>query len=139
MPLMPKRVKHRKYQRGSLKGKASRGNRVVFGEFGLRAMERGRLTAEQLEAGRLAVMHYLRREGKLITRVFPHESITTTPTETRMGKGKGEVSHWIAKVKPGTIIFELSGVSEELAVAALGRVAHKLPIRTKLAYRRAHA
>ncbi len=139
MPLMPKRVKHRKCQRGKIKGKATRGNRVSFGEYGLRSVERGRITAAQIEAGRLAVMHFLRREGKLVIRIFPHKSVTATPTETRMGKGKGEVSHWVAEVKPGTILFELSGVPEERAVAALGRVAHKLPIRTKLAHRRAQA
>ncbi|MGD2175439.1 MAG: 50S ribosomal protein L16 [Candidatus Brocadiaceae bacterium] len=139
MPLMPKRVKHRKFQRGRLKGKATRGNRVAFGEYGLQALERGRLTAEQLEAGRLAVMHFLRREGKLVTRVFPHRSTTATPTETRMGKGKGEVSHWVAHVKPGTVLYELSGVSEELARAAFSRVAHKMPIKTRFLHRKVRA
>ncbi|MFO7955830.1 MAG: 50S ribosomal protein L16 [Candidatus Brocadiia bacterium] len=137
MPLMPKRVKHRKFQRGKTRGKASRGNRVSFGEYGLQVLEAGRITAEQLEAGRLAVMHYLRREGKLVTRVFPHKSYTETPTETRMGKGKGEVAGWTAEVKAGTVLFELAGVPEERAIAAFSRVAHKLPLKTRFVHRRA--
>lgn len=137
MPLMPKRVKHRKFQRGKLRGKASRGNRVSFGEYGLQALECAWITAEQIEAGRLAVMHFLRHEGKLIIRIFPHKSVTATPAETRMGKGKGEPVHWVAGVKPGTILYELSGVPEELAVAAFARVSHKMPIKTRMAYRRA--
>ncbi|MHC4480665.1 MAG: 50S ribosomal protein L16 [Planctomycetota bacterium] len=136
MALMPKRVKHRKFQRGKLKGKATRGNRVAFGEYGLRALGAGWITAEQIEAGRLAVMHFLRHEGKLIIRIFPHKSVTATPAETRMGKGKGEPAHWVAAVKPGTILYELSGVPEELAVEAFARVAHKMPIRTRFAHRR---
>jgi len=139
MALMPKRVKHRKWQRGKTRGKATRGNTVSFGDYGLRALEPGQITAEQIEAARLAIMHFLRREGRLTIRIFPHKSMTATPTETRMGKGKGEVSHWVAEVKPGTVMFELSGVSEERAVAALARVAHKLPIKSKLARRRAGA
>ena len=138
MPLMPKRVKHRKFQRGHLKGKASRGNRVAFGDYGLQALERAWITAEQIEAGRLAVSHFLRHEGKLTIRIFPHKSVTSTPAETRMGKGKGEPSHWVARVRPGTILYELAGVPEELAIAALARVAHKMPIKTRLARRRAH-
>ncbi len=136
MPLMPKRVKHRKFQRGKTRGKATRGNRVAFGEYGLQALEAGRITAEQLEAGRLAVMHYLRREGKLIIRVFPHKSFTRTPTETRMGKGKGEVAGWVAEVKAGTVLYELAGVPEERAIAAFSRVAHKLPVKTRFVHRR---
>jgi large subunit ribosomal protein L16 len=137
MALMPKRVKHRKFHRGTLRGKASRGNRVSFGEYGLQALECARITAEQIEAGRLAVTHFLRHEGKLIIRIFPHKSVTAKPAETRMGKGKGEPAHWVAEVKPGTILYELSGVPEELAVAAFARVSHKMPIRTRLAHRRA--
>jgi len=137
MALMPKRVKYRKFQRGKLKGKASRGNRVAFGEFGLQALESGWITSQQLEAGRVAAIHYLRHEGKLTVRVFPHKSVTKTPAETRMGKGKGEPAAWVAAVKPGTIIYELSGVPEELAKEAFARVAHKLPMRTRLAHRRA--
>ncbi len=136
MPLMPKRVKHRKFQRGRVKGKATRGNRVAFGEYGLQALEPGRITGEQIEAGRLAVMHYLHREGKLIIRIFPHRSVTAQPAETRMGKGKGEIAHWVAAVRPGAILFELSGVPEELAKGAFSRVAHKMPIRTRMVERR---
>jgi len=136
MALMPKRVKHRKFQRGRLKGKATRGNRVVFGEYGLQALERAWITAEQIEAGRLAVMHFLRHEGKLTIRIFPHKSVTATPAETRMGKGKGEPADWVACVKPGTILYELSGVPEDMAIAAFSRVAHKMPIKTRLARRR---
>lgn len=136
MPLMPRRVKHRKFQRGMLKGKATRGNRVSFGEFGLQSLERSWITGEQIEAGRLAITHFLRHEGKLIIRIFPHKSITAKPAETRMGKGKGELAHWVAEVKPGTILFELTGVPEELAVAALARIAHKMPVKTRLARRR---
>jgi large subunit ribosomal protein L16 len=138
MALMPKRVKHRKFQRGKMRGKASRGNRVSFGEYGLQALQCSWITAEQIEAARLAVMHFLRHQGKLIVRIFPHKSITATPAETRMGKGKGEPAHWVAEVKPGTVMFELSGVPLDLATAALARVAHKMPIRTKLVHRRSH-
>lgn len=138
MALMPKRWKHRKFQRGKLRGKASRGNRVAFGEYGLQALECGWITAEQIEAGRLAVTHFLRHEGKLIIRIFPHKSVTAKPTETRMGKGKGEPAHFVAEVKPGTILYELSGVPEELAISAFARVAHKMPIKTRLAHRRVH-
>jgi len=138
MPLMPKRVKHRKFHRGIMRGKATRGNRVVFGDYGLQALECAWITAEQIEAGRLAVMHYLRHEGRLVIRIFPHKNFTAKPAETRMGKGKGEPAHWMAEVKPGTILFEVGGVAEALAVAALARVSHKMPIRTKLARRRAH-
>jgi len=137
MPLMPKRVKHRKFQRGSkLKRKAFRGNRVSFAEFGLQALEAAWITAEQIEAARLAVTHYLHGEGKLVIRIFPHRSVTGKPAETRQGKGKGEISHWVAVVLPGTIMFELGGVPEEHAIAALARVAHKMPIKTRLAHRR---
>jgi len=135
MPLMPKRVKHRKFQKGTLKGKATRGNRVVFGDYGLQALERGRITSEHIEAGRLAVMHYLGHEGKLLIRIFPHKSVSRKPAETRMGKGKGEPAHWVAEVKPGTVLYELSGVPKEHAVAAFSRVAHKMPIRTRLTLR----
>jgi large subunit ribosomal protein L16 len=133
---MPKRVKHRKFQRGKLKGKASRGNRVAFGDYGLQSMECGWITAEQIEAARLAVAHFLRHEGKLTVRIFPHKSITATAAETRMGKGKGEPSHWVAAVKAGTVMFELGGVPEELAVATFARIAHKMPVRTRLVHRR---
>jgi len=136
MALMPKRVKHRKFQRRRMRGKATRGNYVAFGEYGLQALECSWITAEQIEAGRLAVMHFLGHEGKLTIRIFPHKSVTATPAETRMGKGKGEPEHWVACVKPGTILYELSGVPEDLAVAAFARVSHKMPIKTRMAYRR---
>jgi len=136
MPLMPKRVKYRKSQRGKVRGKASRGNRVSFGEYGLQALECGWITSQQIEAGRVAAVHFLRHEGKLIIRIFPHKSVTTTPAETRMGKGKGEPAFWVATVKPGTILFELSGVAEDVARDALARIAHKMPVRTRMAFRR---
>jgi large subunit ribosomal protein L16 len=136
MALMPKRVKYRKFQRGTLKGKATRGNTVVFGEYGLQALACARITGEQIEAARLAITHFLRREGKLTIRIFPHRNVTSTPAETRMGKGKGEPAHWVASVKPGTIMFELSGIPEQMAIAAFNRVAHKMPIKTRLARRR---
>jgi large subunit ribosomal protein L16 len=136
MPQMPKRVKFRKFQRGKLRGKASRCNYVSFGEFGLQAMEVGWITAEQLEAGRVAVGHFLQGEGNLVIRVFPHKSVTKKPAEVRMGTGKGEPAHWVAEVKPGTVMFEISGVPEDLAKEALARIAHRMPIRTKLAHRR---
>lgn len=137
MPLMPKRVKHRKMQRGKVRGKATRGNEVSFGEYGLQALERGLITAQQIEAGRVAAGHYLRDEGKLIIRIFPHKSMTTTPAETRMGTGKGEPAFWVAAVKPGTILYELSGVPQQMAQEALARIAAKMPIGTKMASRRA--
>lgn len=135
MALMPKRVIYRKSQRGRMRGMATRGNRVSFGEFGLQAMEPGWISAQQIEAGRMAATHYLHREGKLVIRIFPHKSVTATPEETRMGKGKGEPEYWAAVVKPGTVMFELGGVSEEYARDALARIAYKLPIRTRLVRR----
>ena len=111
MALMPKRVKHRKSQRGHIKGNATRGNRVVFGDFALQAMQGGWIKAQTIEAGRIAAQQYIRGEGKLYVRMFPHRSITSTPLETRMGKGKGEPEHWVATVKPGTVMYELSGVT----------------------------
>ncbi len=111
MALMPKRVKHRKVQRGRIKGNASRGNRVVFGDYGLQSLEPGWLKAQTIEAGRIAATQYIRGEGKLFIRVFPHRSITSTPLETRMGKGKGEPEFWVATIRPGTILYELGGVT----------------------------
>ena len=137
MPQMPKRVKYRKTQRGKIRGKATRGNRVSFGEYGLQSLGMGWITAEQIEAGRVAAGHYLRDEGKLIIRIFPHKSVTSKPAETRMGTGKGEPDHWVATVKAGTILYELSGVPEEVAKETLARIAHKMPVRTRMAYRRA--
>ena len=136
MPRMPKRVKYRKSMRGKIRGEAQRGNTVAFGDYGLQAMEPHWITARQLEAGRIAVSHFLRREGKLYMRVFPHKPISGKPLEVRMGKGKGDTDYWAATVKPGTVMFEIAGVSEDLARQALARVAHKMPIRTRFVARR---
>jgi len=136
MALMPKRVKFRKSQRGRMKGLAQRGNYVAFGDFGLQAMEQVWLTAQQIEAGRVAATHFLRREGKLWVRVFPDKPISGKPLETRMGKGKGEPEYWACVVRPGRILFELGGVPEDLARQALRRVASKMPIKTRMVLRR---
>lgn len=136
MALMPKRVKYRKSQRGRMKGQAQRGNFVAFGEFGLQAMEMVWLTAQQIEAGRVAATHFLRREGKLWVRVFPDKPVSAKPLETRMGKGKGEPDHWVACIRPGRILYELGGVPEDLARQALRRVSSKMPIRTRMVARR---
>src|SRR5438874_421469 len=132
MPLMPKRVKFRKSQRGKVRGKASRGNSVSAGEFGLQTLEGGWLSAEAIEAGRVTATHYLRGEGRLYIRVFPHKSVTAIPAETRMGKGKGEPEYWAAVVKPGMILFEVGGLPEAAARDALARVASKMPFRCRL-------
>ena len=136
MPLMPKRVKFRKSQRGRIRGKATRGNTVAFGEFGLQALQPGWITARQIEAGRVAATHFLAREGKLYLRIFPHKPISSKPLETRMGKGKGEPSEWVAVVKPGSVMYELGGVPEDVAKQALNRTARKMPIRTRFVHRR---
>lgn len=138
MPLMPKRVKYRKQQRGTLKGNASRGNTVSFGEYGLQVTEAGWLTARQIEAGRIAARQYVSREGKLFVRVFPDKPISKKPLETRMGKGKAEVEYWVARVKPGTILYELTGVPSDIAKSALARVAHKMPFRCRFVERTHH-
>jgi len=140
MPMMPKRVKFRKSQRGKMKGNATRGNTVAFGEYGLQSLETSWVTARQIEAGRVACMHFLRREGRLFIRIFPHKPVSGKPLETRMGKGKGEPEYWCAVVKPGTVMFEVSGCDESTAKRALARVAHKMPVQTRfLARRRAVA
>jgi len=136
MALMPKRVKHRKSQRGRIKGNATRGNKVVFGDYGLQAMEGGWVKAATIEAGRIAAQQYIRGEGRLYIKIFPHKSVTSTPLETRMGKGKGEPDFWAATVKPGTILYELSGVSEAAARICFARLAHKMPIRCRFVSRR---
>ena len=136
MAMMPKRVKHRKSQRGRIKGNATRGNKVVFGDFGLQALEGGWIKAQTIEAGRIAAQQYVRGEGKLYVRMFPHKSVTSTPLETRMGKGKGEPDFWCAVVRPGTILYELSGVTEEQARVCFARLAHKMPIKVRFARRR---
>lgn len=136
MALMPKRVKHRKCQRGRIKGNATRGNRVVFGDFGLQTMEGGWISAATIEAGRIAAQQYLRGEGRLYIRVFPDKPITSIPLETRMGKGKGEPDYWAAVVKPGTILYEIGGASEEAARLCFNRLAHKMPVRVRFVKRR---
>ncbi len=133
--LMPKRVKYRKQQRGRLKGKASRGNTLEFGDYGLQALEPCWLTARQIEAARRAIIRFVRKTGKLWIRVFPDKPITRKPAETRMGGGKGNVDQWVAVVKPGRIIFELAGVKEEDAEEAFRLAAHKLPIKTQIVKR----
>lgn len=135
MKNMPKRVKHRKVQKGRLKGHATRGHTVEFGDYGLQSLEAGWISSRALEAGRVAATRAA-PGGRVTIRVFPHKPITSIPAETRMGKGKGEPEYWAAVVKPGTIIYEIGGADEEHAKLALNRVAHKLPIRCRLAKRR---
>jgi large subunit ribosomal protein L16 len=136
MALMPKRVKHRKSQRGRIKGEAQRGNRVVFGDFGLQAMQGGWIKAQTIESGRIAAQQYVRGEGRLYIRIFPHKSITARPLETRMGTGKGEPEHWVAVIKPGTVLFELGGVTEQQAKLCFARLAHKMPVPVRMIRRR---
>jgi large subunit ribosomal protein L16 len=133
--LMPKKVKYRKHHRGRRRGKARRGADLSFGEFGLQALEPCWLTARQLEAGRIAITRYVKRKGKLWIRAFPWKPITKKPTEVRMGKGKGDPEFWVDVIKPGKIIYELEGVSEEAAREAMRLAAYKLPIRTRFVSR----
>ena len=135
MALMPKRVKWRKYQRGHNRGNATKGNYVAFGEFGIQSLVTGRITGRQIEAGRVAATHFLHRVGKVYIRIFPHRSVSAKPLETRMGKGKGEPDRWEAKIKPGTILYEIGGVPEDLAKKALLRVAHKMPVKCRFVTR----
>ena len=137
MPLMPKRVKYRKSQRGSRAGNAQRGTKVSFGEFGLQSLERGWITNRQIEACRVSVNRYLKRKGKVWIRIFPHKPITQRPPETRMGKGKGAPEHWVAVVRPGTMLFEVGGVPESAAKNALRRAANKLGVRCRFVSRNA--
>lgn len=136
MALMPKRVKWRKSQRGKVRGVASRGNTVAFGEYGLQSLAKGWVTGRQIEAGRVAATHFLHREGKVYVRIFPHKPVSSKPLETRMGKGKGEPEFWVARVWEGTVLFEIGGVDEDSARVALQRVAHKLPYRCRFVKRR---
>ncbi len=133
--LMPKRVKYRKQQRGKMKGKAVRGSRVNFGDFGLKAMEPAWITSRQIEACRVAITRKMKRDGKVWIRIFPDKPVSKKPLETRMGKGKGAPEFWVAPVKPGRIMFEVAGVSKELAMEALQLAAHKLPIKAKVVIR----
>ncbi|GBD09611.1 50S ribosomal protein L16 [Candidatus Thermoflexus japonica] len=130
--LMPKRVKYRKQMRGRMKGKESRGVELAFGEYGLQALEPCWLTARQIEAARRTIVRFLRQRGKYWIRVFPDKPVTRKPAETRMGKGKGNVDHWVAVVRPGRIIFEIGGVSADIAHEALRQASYKLPIRTQI-------
>ncbi|MEE9449895.1 MAG: 50S ribosomal protein L16 [Ignavibacteriaceae bacterium] len=130
--LMPKRVKYRKSQRGRMAGKATRGSRIEFGDFGLKAMEPHWITSRQIEACRVALSRKMKRDGKVWIRIFPDKPISKKPLETRMGKGKGAPEFWVAVVKPGRIMFEISGVSKELATEALKLCSSKLPIKTKV-------
>ncbi len=136
MAMMPKRVKHRKQQRGRIRGLAHRGNKVAFGDFGLQSLDEAWLDARVIEAGRVAATRFLGGEGRLYIRVFPHKSVTCIPPETRMGKGKGEPEYWAAVLKPGTVIYEIGGVPEEMAKTAFVRLAHKLPVNTRMIRRR---
>ena len=136
MPRMPKRIKFRKQMRGKMKGKATRGNYVAFGEYGLQSLDTHWVSARQIEAGRVAAQHFLRRQGKIVIRVFPDKPISKKPLETRMGKGKADTDFWAARVKPGTILFEISGVPEDMAKQAMARIAHKMPVRCRFVGRR---
>lgn len=133
--LMPKRVLHRKVQRGKRRGKPYRGSRINFGEFGLQAVECGWITSRQIEAARIAMTRYVRRGGKVWIKIFPHKPISKKPAETRMGSGKGPPEFWVAVVKSGRVLYELSGVAEAEAREAMRRAAHKLPVKTKFVSR----
>ena len=130
--LMPKRVKYRKVQRGRMTGVASRGNKVVYGEYGIQAMEPGWITGNQIEAARIAMTRYTKRGGKVWIKIFPDKPVTAKPAETRMGSGKGALEYWVAVVKPGRVMFEISGVAEETAREALRLATHKLPCKCKI-------
>ena len=133
--LMPKRVKYRRQQRGRMKGKASRGNVVNYGEYGLMATEPSWVTANQIEAARVAMTRYIKRGGQVWIKIFPDKPVTEKPAETRMGSGKGSPEYWVAVVKPGRVMFEIAGVSEDVAREALRLASHKLPIKTKIVKR----
>jgi large subunit ribosomal protein L16 len=133
--LMPKKVKHRKQHRGRMRGQASRGSTLTFGEFGLQALEPCWMTARQIEAGRIAITRHAKRKGKLWIRVFPWKPVTQKPTEVRMGKGKGDPEFWVDVIRPGKIIYELEGVPESLAKEAMRLAANKLPIKTRFVSR----
>ncbi len=133
--LQPKRTKYRKQMRGRMKGKASRGTQVQFGDYGLQALEPAWVTARQIEAGRRAIVRHVRRRGKYWIRIFPDKPVTAKPAETRMGKGKGPVDHWVAVVRPGRILFELGGVPEDEAREAMRLASHKLPLKCQFVKR----
>ena len=133
--LLPKRVKYRRVHRGRMTGKATRGNKIAYGEFGLHALEPGWITSNQIEAARIAMTRYTKRGGQVWIKIFPDKPVTKKPAETRMGSGKGSPEFWVAVVKPGRIMFEIAGVSEEVAREALRLASHKLPIKTKIVAR----
>ncbi|MGE4214464.1 MAG: 50S ribosomal protein L16 [Anaerotignaceae bacterium] len=133
--LMPKRVKRRKQFRGRLKGKALRGNKVTYGDYGIQALEPSWITSNQIEAARIAMTRYIKRGGQVWIKIFPDKPVTSKPAETRMGSGKGSPEYWVAVVKPGRVMFELGGVSEEIAREALRLAIHKLPIKCKIVSR----
>ena len=135
--LLPKRVKYRRVQRGRMTGKATRGNTITYGEYGLQATEPAWITSNQIEAARVAMTRYCKRFGKVWIKIFPDKPVTKQPAETRMGSGKGSPEYWVAVVKPGRIMFEIAGVSEEVAREALRLASHKLPIKTKIVKREA--
>ena len=134
--LMPKRVKFRRVQRGRLKGKASRGNTVTNGQYGLQALEPAWITSNQIEAARIAMTRYIKRGGQVWIKIFPDKPITEKPAETRMGSGKGSPEYWVAVVKPGRVMFEMDGVAEEVAKEAMRLASHKLPIKCKFVVRK---
>ena len=133
--LMPKRVKHRKTFRGTMRGKASRGNTITYGEYGIVATEPAWIKSNQIEAARVAITRYIKRGGKVWIKIFPDKPVTTKPAETRMGSGKGTLEYWVAVVKPGRVLFEISGVPEEVAKEALRLATHKLPLKCKIVSR----
>ncbi|MCH2593407.1 MAG: 50S ribosomal protein L16 [Pedosphaera sp.] len=135
MALQPNKVKYRKMHRGSRKGTAQRGNKVSFGSYGLQALDRGWITGTQIEAARVAISRGMKRKGNMWIRIFPQKSVTKKPLEVRMGKGKANVDHWVAVVKPATMLFEVEGVTETVAREALSSAAAKMPIRCRLAHR----
>jgi len=135
--LMPKRVKHRKEQRGRMKGKAFRGSQVSFGEYGLQALEPSWVTTRRIEAARVALTHFIKRGGKIWVRIFPNKPVTKKPLETRMGKGKGDPEFWVDVIRPGKMLFELEGVPEDVAREAMRLAGHKLPIKTRFVSREA--
>jgi large subunit ribosomal protein L16 len=136
MALMPKRVKHRKQMRGRAKGMATRGNLVMFGDFGLQTLDLGWISAQQIEAGRVSATHFLRGEGRVYVRMFPDKPISAQAAETRMGKGKGEPEYYAAVVRPGKVLYEIGGVQKDIAKLALNRIAHKLPVQCRFVERR---
>ena len=134
--LQPKKPRRRKVQKGRIKGQAQRGSQIAFGTFGIKTLQMGRITSRQIEAARIAVTRYMKREGQVWIRIFPDVPVTSKPAEVRMGKGKGALDHWVANVKPGRIMFEIDGVSEEIAQEALRLAAQKLPVTCKFIVRR---